>query len=224
MEERIELKFLMELTDYYNLRRQLSLFMSEDEFVTHDHGYQLSSLYFDDLYDSATFDKADGVEYHRKFRIRTYENGRKRLEFKIKNGNISSKDSLLLDDELERALIERDNKVIKARISEPLIANIMLRMKLDNLKIKLFIDYFREAYVFKDNEVRITFDKDIIVYDVANTNQKYKVLEPNQVIMEVKYRKYLPDVVRKIIFAKHYQTIPYSKYLMGWLKLNNWGV
>jgi len=176
------------------------------------------------MYDSATYDKADGVEYHRKFRIRTYENGRKRLEFKVKNGNLTSKETLFLDDELEKALIERNFETIKLHIEEPLISNIFLKMKLDNLSAYLFIDYFREAYVFNDNEVRVTFDKDIMAYYLSNPKQKYKVLEPNQVVMEVKYRKYLPDAVRKVIFAKHYQTIPYSKYLMGWLKLNNWGV
>jgi len=224
VEERIELKFLLDMTDYYNLRRQLALFMSEDEHTTRDHGYVLSSLYFDDMYDSATYDKADGVEFHRKFRIRTYENGRTRLEFKEKNGNISAKESILLDEPLEKALIERDYNYLKENINEPLIAKILLKMKLDNLKPVHFIDYFREAYIFNDNEVRVTFDKDIIVYDTRNPNQKYKVLEPNKVIMEVKYRKYLPDTVRKVIFAKNHQTIPYSKYLMGWLKLNNWGV
>lgn len=198
--------------------------MREDEHVTRDHGYILSSLYFDDMYDSATFDKADGVEYHRKFRIRTYEDGRKRLEFKVKNGNITTKESVVLDDDLEKALIERDFEVLKQHLANQLIANIFLRMKLDDLRPQVFIDYFREAYVFNDDEVRVTFDQEISTYYRSSPTQRYKVLEPNKVVMEVKYRKYLPDAVRKIIFAKHYQTIPYSKYLMGWLKLNNWGV
>ena len=176
------------------------------------------------MYDSATHDKADGVEYHRKFRIRTYEDGRRRLEYKIKNGNLTMKETLVLDDDMEKALVGRDYSMIEKKLDLPLIKELFLKMKVDNLEVRQYVDYFREIYIFNNNEVRITFDRDLMVYNVANPNQKYKILEPNQIIMEVKYRKYLPDTIRKIVFQKHYHPIPYSKYLMGWLKLNNWGV
>lgn len=224
MEERIELKFMLNLAEYHQLRRQLSLMMEEDPNVTHDSGYQLSSLYFDDLYDSATYDKADGVEYHKKFRIRWYENGNKRLEYKIKNGNVTMKETLSLDDSLEQALITRDMKVLQLHMDKELIKNIVVKMKLNNLKPVLYVDYFREVFQFQNNNIRLTFDNNIISYSCFNKKQKYKLLQPQEIIMEVKYRKHLPDFLRTIIFQKHYQPIPYSKYLMGWLKLNNWGV
>ncbi len=224
MEERVELKFMVNIADYHHLKRQLELFMSEDEFSTHDRGYYLSSLYFDDMYDSATYEKADGVEYHKKYRIRKYEDGRKRLEYKVKNGNITIKESMFLDDFLETALIEGKTDIMANHVDSPLINNMLIKMKLDNMKPSLYIDYFREIYTFANNDIRITFDKDIVTYNEFNTNQKHKILEPQTMIMEVKFRKYLPSSIKKIVLHKNYQPIPYSKYLMGWLKLNNWGV
>lgn len=224
LQSRVELKFMLNIEDYKRLNRQLSLFLDADLNMTHDNGYNISSLYFDDMYDSGAYDKADGEEFHKKFRIRTYENGSKRLEFKIKNGTQTQKEVFDLTDNLEKALIDRDYDVLKNVIDNPLIKQIFVKMKLHDLKPKLYVDYFREIYIFNKDDVRITFDKDICTYNCYNRNIKYKILEPRTIIMEVKYRKHLPDHIRKIVFAKNYQIVPYSKYLMSWLKLNNWGV
>lgn len=224
MESRVELKFMLNLEEYRQLSRQLNLIMEKDSNIQRDNGYHLSSLYFDDMYDSGTYDKADGVEYHRKFRIRTYENGKCQLEYKTKNGNLTTKDIQPINQTLENALIDRNFEVIKDHIEQPLIKQVFVKMKLNNLKPRLYVDYFREAYVFHNNDVRITFDKDIIAYNCYNKNYRHKVLEPRKVILEVKYTKTLPDFIRKVVFSKKYQAIPYSKYLMSWLKLSNWGV
>ena len=214
----------MSIEEYKILSRQLKLIMETDKNATHNNGYHLSSLYFDDLYDSATYDKADGVEYHRKYRIRTYENGHKRLEYKVKNGNTSTKEYYHLTDEVEQALINRDYSVLQNYLDDTLIKNILLKMKINDLKPRLYVDYFREVYTFNNDDIRITFDKDIIAYNWYNSNNRYKVLEPRQIIMEVKYRTHFPDFIRKVVFKKNYTIIPYSKYLMSWLKLNNWGI
>lgn len=224
MEQRIELKYLIDIADYHHLSRQLDLFMNKDPHATQGRGYWLSSLYFDDMYDSATYDKADGVEYHRKFRIRRYEDGRQRLEYKVKNQNLSTKEFYPLDDVLKTALIDGNRAAIDPYLKHPLIRQIFLKMTLDHLEPRLYIDYFREVYIFGDNEVRVTFDSHMTVYNRFNPDQIYQVLEPNQIVMEVKYRRFLPDAVKKVVFQKPYQAIPYSKYLMGWLKMNNWGV
>ena len=224
MEKRIELKFLLSIEDYRILSRQLNLIMETDANATHNNGYHLSSLYFDDMYDSATYDKADGIEYHKKYRIRTYENGHKRLEYKVKNGTATTKEYYHLTDESEKALIEQNYSVLQKDIENELIKNIFVKMKVNDLKPRLYVDYFREVYTFNNDDVRITFDKDIMTYNWYNRNNKYKVLEPRQVIMEVKYRTHIPDFIRKVLFKKNYQIIPYSKYLMCWLKLSNWGI
>lgn len=224
MTSRVELKFMLSTDEYLALRRQLNLIMESDKNVTHNLGYNLSSLYYDDMYDSATYEKADGVEFHRKFRIRYYDNGNINLEFKVKNQNITTKEVVVIDNELDDALTKRNYESLKKKIHDDLIARIFIQMKTNNLKPRLYVDYFREAYTFNNNDVRITFDKDIITYNWYNSNIKYKVLEPKQVIMEVKYTKTLPDFIRHVVFAKKYQVIPYSKYLMSWLKLNNLGV
>lgn len=224
MNSRVELKFMINYEDYKHLSRQLMLIMDTDPNSTRDNGYYISSLYFDDMYDSATYDKADGVEFHRKFRIRTYENGTSNLEYKTKNGNLTTKDIEPLPKELEKAVIERDYLTLKVNLDKPLIKQIFVKMKIADLKPRLYIDYEREIYIFHSNDVRITFDKDILAYNCYNKNMKHKILEPRKMILEVKYTKNMPDYIRKIVLKNNYQPIPYSKYMMGWLKLNNLGV
>ncbi|MBI9009128.1 MAG: polyphosphate polymerase domain-containing protein [Tenericutes bacterium] len=224
MDTRVELKFMINYEDYKHLNRQLNLIMDTDPNITRDNGYNLSSLYFDDMYDSATHDKAGGTEFHKKFRIRTYENGKKQLEYKTKNGNLTSKDTLPLTDELEEALIKRNYDVIRDNLDKELLKQIFIKMKMNDLKPRLYIDYFREVYIFHNSDVRITFDKDITAYNCYNKYNKYKILEPRTIILEVKYTKSIPEAIRKIVFSRNFQTVPYSKYLMGWLKLTNWGV
>ncbi len=224
MKTRVELKFLISIDDYVHLKRQVASVMEKDAFMTRDEGYLLSTLYFDDLYDSAVYDKADGIEFHRKYRIRTYENGHMALEFKTKNATLTTKESLTLDDTLANALSTMDDQIIKAYADKDLVRRLLIRMKSDHLKPRLVIDYLREAYIFHKDDVRVTFDKDIYVYNCYNKHKRLKVLEPRTMIMEVKYNTYLPDTIRKIVLTRKYQAIPYSKYLMGWLKLADWGV
>lgn len=223
MKTRVELKFLITIDDYVHLKRQVASVMDKDAHMANDEGYHLSTLYFDDLYDSAVYDKADGIEFHRKYRIRTYENGHQALEFKTKNATLTTKEILVLDEPLAKGLLAMDDKIIKAYADQDLVRRLLIRIKADHLKPKLTIDYLREAYIFHKDEVRITFDKDIYVYHCYNKHKRLKVLEPRTMIMEVKYNTYLPDVIRKIVLARKYQAIPYSKYLMGWLKLSDWG-
>ncbi len=129
-----------------------------------------------------------------------------------------------MSDELEEALIKRKYDVIRDNLDIELLKQIFVKMKTNDLKPRLYIDYFREVYIFHKSDVRITFDKDILAYNCYNKYNKYKILEPRKIILEVKYTKSIPEAIRKIIFSRKFQPVPYSKYLMGWLKLTNWGV
>lgn len=216
---RTELKFLIRYDEYVHLRNQIRLLMSLDPHANDQiSSYAISSLYFDDMYDSHVLEKADGIECHQKFRIRQYGIESKRLEYKTKIGNMTSKQSLWLTDELADALIKRDYPVLYQSIQEPLISHIITKMKLDDLKPVLFVDYLREAYTYKEGDVRVTFDTDIetTIFD-RMVKMKRKVLEPAQIMLEVKYTEILPEFIRKIIFFRNFQMVSYSKYYMSWL-------
>ena len=76
MEERIqyrhEYKFLLNALDVFAVRARLQAVMPRDPHAGPGGEYRIRSLYFDDLNNSALWEKLDGVNERRKFRIRYY--------------------------------------------------------------------------------------------------------------------------------------------------------
>jgi len=219
---RTELKFQITIDQYMQLKNQLRLVMNRDLHADSDTGeYAVSSIYFDDVYCSRVGDKADGIEYHQKYRVRSYAGADSRLEFKTKVGVLTAKETLWLTDAMRSGLLAADAELLEAHLDERLIADVYVRMKLDDLRPTLVIDYRREAFTFPEGDVRITFDKDVeaCLFE-SDRGFRRRILEPSQMILEVKYTGYLPEVLRKIVFYRNYQVVSYSKYYMGWVLLN----
>jgi len=221
--KRTELKFLITYEEYRKLRDQLSLLMTLDSHANSTtRDYFVSSVYFDDLYASRVSEKADGIEYHQKFRLRSYSRDDVRLEFKTKVGNLTGKESMWVTQELSNALIDRDFDVLYEHLDIPLIADIVTRMKMDDLHPEVVVDYAREAYIYPEGDVRITFDKEIVAYQFGNSpGFARKVHEPGLMILEVKYSGFIPEMIRKVVFSHKYQVCSFSKYYMGWIILFN---
>jgi SPX domain protein involved in polyphosphate accumulation len=219
---RTELKFLLSRAEIAQLENQLPLVMQRDPHADARTGdYAISSVYFDDLYCSRVGEKADGVEYHQKYRVRSYGGGPSRLEFKTKIGNLTAKETVWLDDDMRRGLLEADADIVAKYAGNRLMGDILIRMKLDLLRPALVVDYVREAFVFPQGDVRVTFDKDVTArLWESHPDFVRRVLEPGMTILEVKYTGFLPETLRKVLFFKNYQVVSYSKYYMGWILLN----
>jgi hypothetical protein len=218
---RAEHKFLITADEYVKLRFQLQQSMRLDTHAdAHTNEYHLKSVYFDDQYDSRVFEKADGLEYHQKFRLRTYGNGATRLEYKTKIGSMTSKQDVWVDQELQHAILSADYDVLYRYLHEPLIEHLVVGMKLDDLKPAIIVDYDREAYVHKEGDVRITFDKNLTArrYDQVEAFDR-RLFEPKFMMLEVKYTGLLPDFIRTLVFHKNHQPVAYSKYYAGWVAL-----
>ncbi|MFA5007264.1 MAG: polyphosphate polymerase domain-containing protein [Candidatus Izemoplasmatales bacterium] len=219
---RTELKFLLARHEVAQLSNQLALTMNRDLYADSRTGeYAVSSVYFDDLYCSRVGEKADGVEYHQKYRVRSYAGGPCRLESKTKVGTLTAKESIWLDEPMKRALLTADADGVAAYANVRLMADVLVRMKLDDLRPAIVVDYVREAWTFPAGDVRVTFDKDVTarLFD-SDPAFARRVLEPGQTILEVKYTGLLPETLRKILFHRNHQVVSYSKYYMGWILLN----
>lgn len=219
--KRTELKYLITMDEYQKLKTELSMMMQLDPFANPTtHTYHIKSLYFDDMYFSHVCEKADGIEYHTKFRLRQYENQRVRLEKKTKVGNLTGKQSLWMIDGLDEALRNQDDKTLYKYIDEPLIEEMIVKIKLDHLKPSMWINYDREAYIYPAGDTRITFDTNITAssYDRPGGLER-KILEPKHLILEIKYTEYLPDFIKKVVMHRNYQLISYSKYYMGFTSI-----
>ena len=85
-------------------------FLKLDHNANSDNDYLISSLYFDDIYDTALYDKNFGVLKRKKYRIRVYNRNDKviKLELKSKFGQYINKESTGLTREEYNKILNYD--------------------------------------------------------------------------------------------------------------------
>lgn len=207
---RNEIKFIISKAMAEVLKQRLSLIMSVDtNSYNSDNSYLIRSLYFDNENSDAYYEKMDGVEYRKKYRIRIYNFDDKfiRLECKYKHNNMTSKDQILIDKEL-------CSKIINGKIDEidltkdNLLRQFALDYRLNRLNPSIIVDYNRVAFTYHVSDVRITFDSQIksgmYNYNLFDKNATtYSVIDDNQMVLEVKFNEILPESIALIL-----QTVP----------------
>lgn len=203
---RHELKFIINKNDAEVLKHNLSLLMDIDcNSKNDDNTYLIRSLYFDDADSTAYYEKLDGVEFRKKYRIRIYnfEDNFIRLECKYKHDNMTSKDQMLIDKDI-------CSKIIEGRFNEfdlnedNLLTKFILDHKVKPLKPSIIVDYKRLAYTYPVSDVRVTFDSNIksglynynLFDDDATT---YSVIDDNEIVLEVKFNEILPESIAVIL-------------------------
>jgi hypothetical protein len=78
------------------------------------------------------------------------------------------------------------------------------------------VEYRREAFIYKFGDVRITFDYSlkagVFQNDLFSNGYMISAIPQDQIILEVKYTGYIPDIVRNIIQINNLQWQSSSKY------------
>lgn len=203
---RNEIKYIISKESALILQKKLSLLMDIDSnSINDDNSYLIRSLYFDDIYSTAYYEKIDGVEYRKKYRIRVYNNDYNfiRLECKYKHENMTSKDQMLIDKSICDKIINGNIDDISIE-NDNLLTRFILDSKLKNLKPSIIVDYKRIAYTYPVSDVRITFDfkisSGLYNYDLYNNIlDTYKVIDDNQVVLEVKFNEVLPEAIAIVL-------------------------
>ncbi|MBQ2946572.1 MAG: polyphosphate polymerase domain-containing protein [Bacilli bacterium] len=203
---RNEIKFVINKDTAEILKNKLSHLMDIDSNSTsEDNSYFIRSLYFDDLYSNAYYEKMDGVEYRKKYRIRLYNSDTSfiRLECKYKHENKTSKDQILIDKSICDKII--NGNIEDLDISKPsLLTKFVIDYRTRNLKPSIIVDYKRLAYTYPVSDVRVTFDSKIRsgrynynLYDEDLTT--YKIIDDNEVVLEVKFNEILPEQIAIVL-------------------------
>ena len=218
---RHELKYYITEGDYALLKRKLSLTMEQDAFAKKSGGeYFIRSLYFDDRDDSAFREKLDGTDERDKFRVRIY-NMRDdviKLECKHKsNGYIKKQSVNLSRKEYEQLMMGRRGFLLNR--PEPFAKRMYLEFTQRALKPAVIVDYTREPFVFPMEDVRITFDKDIrTAYratDIFDAKlPTYPVIDGGDMVLEVKFNRFLSTYVRSLLQPERCQRSAISKYVL----------
>ena len=212
---RYELKFLLNSSYAELLKYRLGLIMDKDVNAI-DGKYFIRSLYFDDIYDTAYYEKVDGLEEREKYRIRYYNLDKSYivLELKGKRNIFTYKRQARLSEEDYNNIINQNYDKINME-DKPVLEDFINKAKRKDLVPAIIVDYNRLAYTYPVEDVRITFDEDIssgvFDYDLFNKEiNTQRVIEPNEVILEVKYNTRFPKVLKEIL-----NTVPMTRIAMS---------
>lgn len=217
---RHELKYYINYSVYHTLRNRLKIMLAPDKNMDREEGYLITSLYFDDMHHSAVEDKVSGVRFRKKFRIRCYERYDRfiRLECKSKFDEYISKTSAMLNREEYHQIISGNYDFLINR-EETVCKELFCYHKIHLLKPVVAVEYEREAYLAKEGNVRITFDKDIAAsfseLDMfAPGFITTKVLPDSWMVLEVKFDSYLPKHIQSVLRTAMTEKCAISKYVM----------
>lgn len=202
---RYELKYELSRADGELLKRQLRAWMEPDPHsLNEDVSYRLRSLYFDDPFSGSYYEKLDGVEFRRKYRIRMYnlDPGYLRLECKHKDAAMTYKEGHRISRPVAQALIEGNLTAVKSR--DPFMNRFLAEALNGDLRPAVLVDYDRLAYIYPLQEVRVTFDENIRSgrYQTGFFDGNIVTLpvqDAGKIVLEVKFREVLPQPMAAVI-------------------------
>ena len=217
---RQEKKYAINAADGAALRQRLGPVMLGD---AHNgaHGYVIRSLYFDTPDDQDFQDKVDGLELRRKLRLRTYspQSDFAMLEMKQKQGPYQRKRSLRLAREDAQRLCRGDYRPLQ-KMADPFAAECYGLMHCRCYRPRAVVEYRRQAYIARENHIRITLDSQIAAtesrWDLFDARLPlYPVLDPFQLVLEVKYNGFLLSYIKDLLDLVGRPELSVSKYCLA---------
>ena len=116
----------------------------------------------------------------------------------------------------DAVLITQGDRDILLHYNNNIANKAFYYMKKDYYIPKKIIDYKREAYTYPVENVRITFDNELYACDsgdLLNPNLPlYPILNEKMCILEIKYDKILPEILKKILSTVELYRYSFSKY------------
>jgi len=216
---RNEIKFFINSYQKRNMANKLRTICQRDSFSDADGGYLVSSLYFDDYVQSALYDKLNGFNDRKKFRLRIYNHQADviKLERKIKKGIVIEKSNVTLSMDEYQSLINGDIYFLKGK-DDRVAKDFYLCYQTKRLRPRVVVEYRREAFIFHYGDVRITYDSflkaGVFKNDLFSNGYLVAAIPNEQIILEVKYSGYFPDVIRNLIQTNNLQWQSSSKFVM----------
>ena len=218
---RHEQKYFISPLEYQVFSRILRHTLERDPNGDENNEYHIRSLYFDTIFNEAVIDKLDGVKDRDKYRIRIYNlrDRQIRMECKTKVGAFISKRSLDIPRLLAEQLMAADPTGLE-RTKSGLLRDVYREMRMNLLRPVVLVDYVREAYTYRAEEVRITFDKQLRtgLRSIDLFNPYVPTVSPfdhDEIILEVKFNQVMPPFIRDLLctYVRQAQHSAVSKYV-----------
>jgi hypothetical protein len=202
------------------LKERIKLIMPLDIHVCPKGNYHVSSLYFDDYYDSCLYQNENGINPKEKYRIRLYNHDRNRilLEYKRKENGKTLKVSCPITEEQVRLII-KGKKLLPNNDMAPLLKEFIHLQYSRELTPKVIVDYIRIPYTFHSGNVRVTFDSDLSsssdVKHFLDGNYISRPIMPiGELLLEVKYDEFIPDHIYEVMQLNNLTQTAFSKYYL----------
>ena len=212
---RHEYKYIIPYEEMLNLRKEL------EGVATLDRGdsYIVRSLYFDTPDDKDYYDKQGGEMIRKKIRLRIYDvnDNKAKLEIKGKYDYHQLKESLVISKSDAINIINGNYDSLLMMDND--LAKRLYVFFMTGYRPKVIIEYDRMAFI-TTTTTRITFD-----YNIKKSNDfddfysdkinYFELTDPKDVILEVKFDRFLEPYLSKILMrhVSRYQSV--SKYVMG---------
>ena len=217
---RHELKYVISAAQMILIKSRIENLMQRDPHAGADGIYNIRSLYFDDYSNRCFYENENGTDPREKFRIRIYNHASDRitLECKRKERGKTQKTACPLTREQAEQIIRGDAPRLTDALP-PLLKRFMIEMRTRRLRPAVIVEYERIPYIYKNGNVRVTFDTQISSSsDVTNffsdNCAKRPIMPVGQHILEVKYDEYLPDFIYRSLNLGKLQHTAFSKYYL----------
>ena len=215
---RSETKYLISRRDAMQIKEKLLAVMKPDSF-SENGSYTVRSLYFDTPDLSDMFDKDLGAYSRRKIRLRIYDVNQEnaKLELKEKRGSVQRKRSVWVTRAMCERLKNGDLSVLLNRGNE-FLDEMYLLMTLNVYRPFIVVEYDRQAFCYEFGDVRITFDSDVRTsrsnLNLFDGDMQFASVYPD-VVMEVKYTGFFPEVLSDILSTVNPIRDSVSKYYLS---------
>ena len=212
--KRHEIKYLITAEQLALILEEFQKHMIEDE-----HGEStICSLYFDTPSFQLIRRSLEHPTYKEKLRLRSYgvanDDTKVFVELKKKYKQVVYKRRITLTEKDAMRYLLRGEIDTRTQITDEID---YFKEYYSGIAPSMLLMYKREAYYSKeDRDFRVTFDRDILWrdYDLSLDKGIYgqQILEPNQILMEVKTKDAIPLWMTKILTDNHIYKKSFSKY------------
>lgn len=220
MEFRHEYKFIISVSQSAILQSRLSGLMERDSHGGRAGGYEIRSIYFDDMNNTCYRQNEAGTDPRAKYRIRIYNASGKKivLEKKIKQNGMTRK----LHEDLgmeQYGMLMKDSFETFFFDEPPLVQELLALKQMRRMEPKVIVAYDRTPFVEKNGNVRITFDDhissspDFEGFFGADLHKR-PVLPVGKTLMEVKFDEFLPEYIKETLELGHLSQTNFSKYYL----------
>ena len=220
---RFEQKYYVNAVQLQLLRSRLSGLLQLDAHAGESY-YEIRSVYFDDI-DNTCYQKNEaGVDDRAKYRIRAYNcsDSRIMLEKKIKQGGKTRKLSVPLTRQQCDVFLSGENLSLEQKDFEaypPLLQQFCILIATRQMRPKVIVCYDRIPYIYKQGNVRVTFDlhisssKEFDKFFDKNL-PKRPIMSKGKHLMEVKYDEFLPRFIKDSLEIGSLSQTTFSKYFL----------